>query len=555
MAKTAPLAAGLLQACDDEHLFGIDLTPVQRALLEGVENGHDLVHVWCLGRRSGKSLLAAVTGLWMCLLRPDLAEYVRRRERRYSMAVATNLRQSRIYVEQARSIVEGSPLLSGLLESATDDELKFANRTSLVAIPCTSRGGRGWPVMCLLMDEAAHMLDTDGNQAAEPIYRALSPSVAQFGDQARVIVASSPFGLDGFFAELYHAVEGGELPGAVAAHASTMEARPGFATEALELERRRDPDGYAAEYLAQFLPAGAGFLDVARLDEAAQRKHELRPVELDDPEAALDIGLVTDATALAIVGRDKTNPGRLRLALARSWEPKVGPLGFGPTLDEVADVLDAHGIRRVFIDQFYAIAAREHLARRGIYATVIPTTAASKSNMFTNLKTLLYGGGLELYQQPDLLAECRRIETVTTPGAATVRIRRVGHSHGDLVSALALVCSRIKTSAGRYGTSSLPDRGTAISLGPRPDGKPRPAAAVNGRMRLRQRLAAARMLAEGGYRRDPLAETLYAHGVDVYGNGGFLATRGSTPAPAVPFDPGPAHDAEAELRGYLGGER
>jgi hypothetical protein len=120
-----------------------------------VESGGWLSPPLALGRRSGKTLLAALIALWFCLLRPELAAHVRRRERRYAVAVATNLRQSRLFVQAARSIVEASPLLAGLVESATDDEIRFRNGTALAAFPCTSRGGRGWPVMCLLMDEAA----------------------------------------------------------------------------------------------------------------------------------------------------------------------------------------------------------------------------------------------------------------------------------------------------------------------------------------------------------------------------------------------------------------
>jgi GNAT superfamily N-acetyltransferase len=229
------LSAGLVDACDRSDLFGVQLTPEQRALLAAVEAGC-LLHVWALGRRSGKTLMGALIAIWMCLLRPELAEHVRRRERRYAVCVATNIRQARIFVEAARSVVEASPLLAPLVESVSDDEIVFKNRTVLAAFPCTSRGGRGWPLMVLLMDECAHMLDTDGNQAAEPIYRSLAPSVAQFGDAARILVASTPYGTDGFFADLFEIVEKRELEDATCRQASTLQMRPTFATAALALE-------------------------------------------------------------------------------------------------------------------------------------------------------------------------------------------------------------------------------------------------------------------------------------------------------------------------------
>lgn len=462
MTETATVArptltlpkAGLVEACDHPELFGIDLTPRQRELLAEVEAGN-LLHVWALGRRAGKTLLAALVGLHFCLLRPDLGAYVRRRERRYAVAVATNLRQARLFVAAARSIVEGSPLLSGLVESVTDDEIVFRNRTTLAAFPCTSRGGRGWAVCCLLMDEAAHMLDTDGNQAAEPVYRSLAPSVAQFGDAGRVLVASSPFGVDGFFHDVFGQAGQGELPGAVCAQASTMEARPGFATAALELERRRDPEGFRAEYLAEFVAAGGAFLDAGRVLDAVARKRELRPGEVVSPVGAVDLAFQGDSSALAIVGRDRKSPDRLRLVLAWSRSPSPGrPLSFGAVLDEIADTCIEHGVRDVFTDQFNAAASREHLQRRGLHATVVATTPQSKSAMFLDLKQRLYEGNVELYDHPDLLAELRRIESVTTPGAATVRIRRLGSSHGDLATALALACSRLRGLGQGMRTSS-----------------------------------------------------------------------------------------------------
>jgi hypothetical protein len=445
-------SGGLLAACDDPQLFGIELTPRQRRLLSAVEAG-DVLHVWALGRRSGKTLLAALVALWTCLLRPELDANVRRGERRYAVAVGTNLRQARIFVAAARSIVEASPLLAGIVESSTDDEIQFRNNTVLAAFPCTSRGGRGWPVACLLLDEAAFMLDTEGTQAAEPVYRALVPSTAQFGDEARVIVASSPFGIDGFFADLFERVSAGELPRATAAQVSTSEMRPGFETTALQIERERDPDAYRAEYDAEFVAAGGAFFDTARIRNAL--KHgEAAAGETIAPVGAIDLGFVRDSTALVVVGRDKRSPELLRLLTARSWTPDLGPLGFGPTLDEIADVCIEHRVRVVYTDQHSATAAVEHLARRGIHASVVPTTASSKSQMFADLKTRIYGGQLQLLDHAELLAELNRVETVTTPGAATVRIRRIGSSHGDLATALALACWKIR------GTG----RGTRISV-------------------------------------------------------------------------------------------
>ena len=143
---------------------------------------------------------------------------------------------------QARSIVESSPTLARMVASATEDEIRFTNRTALAAFPCSSRGGRGWAVSCLVMDEAAFFYsETDGPQAADEVWRALSPSSTQFGDAGRIIVASTPNGPSGFFYDLYTRAQAGSLPEARAHHAATSEVNPAIAAAFLASEAARDP--------------------------------------------------------------------------------------------------------------------------------------------------------------------------------------------------------------------------------------------------------------------------------------------------------------------------
>jgi hypothetical protein len=440
----------LVEACDDKRLFGITLTPKQRELLSEVESDGNFMHVWALGRRSGKSLLGAIIGLHFCLLRPDLAAGVRPREARYAVCVATSLRQASVFLEMAHSIVESSPAFNGFVENVTDTEIEFKGRTRLAAFPATGRGVRGRPIMALLLDECAHMLDTDGNQAAEPIYRALVPSTAQFGSEARVVVASSPYGADGFFANLYQRAQAGEMPGTVARHGTTAEMNPAISPSFLAAEEQRDPEGFQSEYVALFRSTGEAYLDLARLEAAVgKRTRELRPDELHQPVAALDAAFTRDTCALAIVGRDPSDQRRLRLGLVRSWAPEGGELGFTGLLDEVARVCHDHGVRDIYVDQFCSVPVREHLRGHGLNAAEVTMTASSKSAIYGALKARIYDGSLELYRHEPLLAELKRLEANFQAGQANVRIRRLGSSHGDLVQAVALACSRLPISAGR----------------------------------------------------------------------------------------------------------
>ena len=313
---------GLVQACDDSDLFGFALWPRQRELLAEVE-GHRL-SVFAFGRRSSKTTMMALTGLWCCLLRPEYRQALRAGERGYCVGIATRLPQARLLIQAALSIVSRSPLLSGMVEGSTEDEIRFSNGTTFAAFPCTSRGGRGWPVFCLLMDEAAHYVDTEGNSAAEKVWQALSPSTAQFGDGARLVVGSTPWGASGFFHDLHQRAVAGELPGAVAHQAASTEVNPTLSTSFLEGERVvLGEEGFAGEYQASFVGSGGSFLDPGEIDGAISDSGELDPGEAVRWVAGLDPAFSSDPFGLALVGQDRER-GILVLGLARRWLPGGG---------------------------------------------------------------------------------------------------------------------------------------------------------------------------------------------------------------------------------------
>lgn len=443
----APLpSVGLLEACDDRRLLGFGLWPKQRELLEAVEAGPRL-HVWALGRRSAKTTTAAIVGVWDCLLRPELGELVRPRERRHSVAVATSLRQARLFVRAALSIVEGSPLLARFVQSSSDDEILFANGTALSAFPCTARGVRGWPLSSLLLDEAAHFVsETEGPAVADRVFNALAPSTAQFGDAARIIVASTPWGRDGLFAELYARASSGELDDAVAQQASSAESNPTLDPVFLVREQARDPEGFRSEYLAEFVGGGAAFLDPGRIEAAVADRDELPPEAASQWVAGLDPAFSSDPFGLAIVGRSRQAPERLLLGVARRWRPppvarerslEESRAIEDQVLDEVADVCLRYGARAV-TDQYRAAGVVEYLRRRGVPVELRSMTASSKTEAFTALRARLYLEALELYAEPVLLGELRRLRSRFAAGRSSVVVPRVGGSHGDVAQALAL---------------------------------------------------------------------------------------------------------------------
>jgi hypothetical protein len=435
---------GLVAACDDPRLFAFPLWPKQRELLGAVESG-PRTHVWALGRRSGKTTCMALVGLWCCLGRPDLLACLRPGERGYAVAIATNQRQARLLISAARAIVESSPLLAPLVESVSDDEIAFLNGTTFAAFPCTSRGGRGWPIFALLLDELAHMVDIEGsNIAAETVYRALVPATAQF-EGARVVASSTPWGSDGLFAELHAKAASGELEGAQAHAATTAEANPTIDPDFLAAEERRDPEGFKSEYLAAFIGSGGAFFDPENIAAAVTLPGALRPADAEGWVAGLDPAFSGDPFGLVLVGRDPRDRRRLVVGRVASWLPQVrkaASLEEGRSLEdavlaEVAQVIRLFRARAV-TDQYKAAGVAERLRRYGIHVRVEAMTAPTKDAAFGFLRGRLNEGGIELYEHPDLLRELRAIRTRYRAGKSSVVLPRVGGSHCDLAQALSI---------------------------------------------------------------------------------------------------------------------
>jgi hypothetical protein len=297
----------------------------------------------------------------------------------------------------------------------------------------------------LVLDEFAHFVDTDGNSAAESVWRALTPSVAQFGSHGRIIVSSTPWGADGAFASLYGRAENGELPDAVAQHATTGEANPTIGADFLAAEEARDPDAFRSEYAAEFVGGGASFLDPERITECVVRDGELEPEEAVAWVAGLDPAFSSDPFGVVLVGRDRLDPLRLVVGYARAWKPsKRRPVSFGEqrdvqdaVLDQVAAVCLRFGARAV-TDQHLAKPVIDYLTRRGVPVRAVPMNAVTKTEAYSELRARLNLGTVDLYEHADLLAELRRLRSRFTAGASAVVNPRVGGSHGDLAQALAL---------------------------------------------------------------------------------------------------------------------
>lgn len=441
------------------HGLGVELHPAQRRLVEALEVTPNAAVA--AGRRGGKTRTSAACALADLLYRPDLDALVQPGETRFAVCVATNLEQSRRLIEAARLIVDGSPGARQALVNQTSDELAFAlpdgARVALRAFPCSSRGGRGYPVSTLILDETAFFVSSDdGDATAERVFGAMRPAQAQFGDLARCLLVSSPMGDDGFFARQWKRAHDGSLPGWAAYQLTSKEMNPTLSDEFLASLELESPETFGSEYLALFESGGNGLFDLSRV-QVARDLGEAAPADADDWIAGLDPGYASDSFGLALLGR---RGGKLVLGPCRAIVPERGKRtwefkrGAQDKVTAQAVALCREYGAQAFTDQHESQAVITRARELGLKATVFGMTRERKYAAFKELRDQLYTGNLVLPDNGTLREELSRVRVKLGEGGPKIVLPRSSRGHCDMVQALAVAVAQ--HSAGREARISLP---------------------------------------------------------------------------------------------------
>jgi hypothetical protein len=436
--------------------LGLHLHPGQLEVLEAWEASGKRKAQLVLGRRSGKGLLSAVAAIHNAVV-PDYSAYLRPGEARYILAVATRQDQADQFVRTVRELLDQAPdanlraLVDQEASTASQSVLRTAAGTVIIeAMPCSARAVRGLPASLIVMDEAAHFVtDTDGFQAAKAVWRALSPSLAQFGSKGYAIIASTPLWPSGWFFDTFRAGETGVDPDLFTIRRPTWEMRdpgPGIKAklviteQSLKGEFAADPVGARVEYGAEFQAGVGAFLDAEAVYGCVIPDRGALPamkgvsyVGACDPAFAAGGDAFTFAIAHAVgVGDD----ARVVIDRLESWKGGRSPLNSDAVLDEIAATAKEFGIDTIISDQYASIPLADALLRRGVTMKAQALTNELKSDLFTSLKRLLNLERIELPDRSDLTAELLALELRPTPSGKP-RIAASGRAHDDLAMVIA----------------------------------------------------------------------------------------------------------------------
>ncbi len=451
--------------------LGLQLHPGQVDVLKAWELSGKRKAMLVLGRRSGKGILSAIAVVYNAVV-PDYSDYIRPGETRFILAVATNLTQARDFIAQVRSLLDGAidPDLVGLIDTAATNADEITLRTEagpvcISAMPCSSRAIRGRAASMIVGDEAAHMQTTeDGYQAGRSVWRALAPSIAQFGPKGYALITSTPLWPSGWFPDMFRAGESGADPDLFVIRRPTWEVRDGegiphsqpITRESLEGEFAADPEGASVEYGAEFSESVGSYLDAESVrDCVIPNRQHLPRLEGVKYVGAADPAFAQGGDQFAFaIGHLEGRGDKARVIIDRleSWRGVTSALNSDIPLDQIAELAREYDLEQVISDQYAATMIADGLRRRGVVLKQQPLDNKLKGDIFQSMKRLVNMARLELPDRPDLVTELLSLQLKQTKGGLP-KIEAVRGARDDLAMVVATVTHAL---AGKQKSSMTP---------------------------------------------------------------------------------------------------
>lgn len=302
------------------QLVGLELRPGQERLVSLIDTEFEHLRTVVIrkGRRSGMTAAAALIAAWCgTVLAPRFRSYVLPGEEFAISIVATSREQAGVALGFVKRFLASSPILAEQVVAETADSLTLAQGCLIEVMPCSARSSRGRANGLVILDEAAHFVDSLGNASLPAVLDALTPPLAQFGSLGLMLVISTPLDASGPFFELEQQAASGQFDEMRALHIATAEAMPEFAVEG-ERERLRSPRRFAREWLGEYTSGDESF-PIESFDACVDP--DFRPPRADPGRpivVAVDGAVSRDSMAVVAVD------GAWNLIYVREWKPPSG---------------------------------------------------------------------------------------------------------------------------------------------------------------------------------------------------------------------------------------
>jgi hypothetical protein len=431
-------------------LFGLPLSPTQLAIYQKFTGRVTppttaLTEAWLVcGRRAGKSFILALIAVYLATFK-DWRPYLGPGETGTVMIVAADRRQSRVIMRYCLGLLRNVPMLKGLIENVTQEQIVLRNQIVIEIHTCSFKSVRGYTCVAALLDEIAFWpTDELSSEPDVEVINAVKPSMATVPG-AKLLCASSPYARRGALWNAYQRHHGKDADSVLVWQAATRDMNPSVPQSFIDGHLAEDPARAAAEYGAIFRTDLEAFVSREAVEACVSRYVYERPPERN----ATHFGFVdcaggsgTDSMTLAIAHKNSLK-GTVVVDCLREARPPFSPERI---CSEFAVTLKSYNITKIFGDRYAGAFPVEQFRQFGIILD--SEGIRPKSDLYVDLLPLINSGRIELLDNARLIAQLCALERRTARGGRDA-IDHPSGAHDDVANACAgaaaLILSRPDT--------------------------------------------------------------------------------------------------------------
>jgi len=457
------------------------------------------------GRRGGKSVTSACISdyeMYKLIKKPDPSDHYGfpPKTKICVMNVAPTDDQAKDLYGVTHSFAMNCPYLKerminqtkNYFNLQTDDDKKSPRKkhASIVGISggSASNALRGKNNIVVLMDEFAFFLDNGGRFAGNEVYRALTPSIANFGGDGKIVCISSPYAKYGAFWDRYNQSLNEKDTTLMFKMYSAMM-NPNVDSQLLKIAYRRNRTEFMCEYGGEFSDSITSWFDE---EEKAKIKIQNRVMHNRGEThvsyfMGIDLGLKNDGTGIAIAHRNEETRkiilDYVDLQYSGSsdiWEidntiysncnkyAKYAIIPVDEIVNDIVELCKWYPIKSGWFDQWNGYGLHEQLVNRGLKQFRMEQITDTMNNeIYQLVKNLMMDGMVELYNHPVLIPELFGLESERrSKNKIIVRAPNLRGAHDDLSDAVARAVYEAYSNykeKGKKITSLVGKRGSIVS--------------------------------------------------------------------------------------------
>lgn len=418
-------------------LFALEMTADELTLYQtctGRENAPTIAfrEAWLpIGRRSGKSFIAALLAVFLAVFR-DYRDYLSPGERGCVFVIASDRAQAAVILRYVKGFIAAIPMIHRMVENDRAESIDLSNHISIMIVTCSYKSVRGPTAVAVIADEVAFWRADDGRNPATEVLRALRPALATIPG-AILLGISSPYSRSGPLWTAFNEHYGKDDSDVLVWHSSSTVMNPTISQKLIDREMAADPEAARAEWLAEFRSDLEAYLPIEAIEAVTvQDRFELPALPDIRYTAFVDpSGGRRDPAALAIGHVDKEQ--RVIVDVARRFKAPHDP---AQVTQEMAELLTQYRIKRVKGDRYAGAWPEQEFLKFGI---TYQAADQDKSCIYIDFIPLVLSGRVELLDNKQLFAELRALERRTRRGGKDL-VDHPPKAHDDLANAVAGVC-------------------------------------------------------------------------------------------------------------------